>query len=203
MPDSPKSPIATFAPGKVLATQAPSLAFGLLVAAGALIAAFAVLSSDGITPRSRIAAPLMLMFFGAASVGIFGRGLVDAGRSGPAVEIRGGRLRAFTVGDAGVGDLPRQGGWARQVASRGGLRKRWTSPRDQSRHHEPRRQNHRPRHHESGEACRSRRAAPSPGRRRKVGKGRKATVSGQRPGALRRSAWSAGGTSVMSMLSST
>ena len=100
MPDSPKSPIATFAPGKVLATQAPSLAFGLLVAAGALIAAFAVLSSDGITPRSRIAAPLMLMFFGAASVGIFGRGLVDAGRSGPAVEIRGGRLRAFTVGFA-------------------------------------------------------------------------------------------------------
>lgn len=45
----------------------------------------------------------MLMAFAVAAVCIFGRGLLDAARSGPAVEVEDGQLRAFT---SGVGEMP-------------------------------------------------------------------------------------------------
>ena len=43
---------------------------------------------------------MMLTLFGVGAICVLGRGLVEAGLSGPAVEIEEGRLRAFTVGFA-------------------------------------------------------------------------------------------------------
>lgn len=64
----------------------------------AMIAAFSVLTSDELVARSKPSAALLLFLFGVAALFVFGRGLGDAMREGPAVEIESGRLRAFTTG---------------------------------------------------------------------------------------------------------
>lgn len=97
MTGTPKIEIARFAPGRAIAKQVPSLAIGIGLAVAALVMAFAVLASDEIG-RSRFSGPLLLIVFAIGSAIIFGRGLIDAARSGPAVEVADGRLRAFTVG---------------------------------------------------------------------------------------------------------
>lgn len=97
MQGPPKSEIARFSPAAAIAAQAPSLAIGAFLATASLAMAFSILTSDWIG-RGRFSAPLMLMVFAVAAVCIFGRGLLNATRSGPAVEVVGGRLRAFTSG---------------------------------------------------------------------------------------------------------
>jgi hypothetical protein len=102
MKATPKSEIARFSPAAAIAAQAPSLAVGVFLATAALAFAFTILTSDSIGPR-RFSGPLMLILFAVAAVCIFGRGLLDAVRSGPAVEVEDGRLKAFT---GGIGEMP-------------------------------------------------------------------------------------------------
>jgi len=101
MTTGPESVIARFSPAKVIAAQIPSLAIAACLATAALAIAFTVLTSEGINPR-RFSGTLALVAFAVAAAYIFGRGLIDAARSGPAVEIDDGRLRAFTTGFGGM-----------------------------------------------------------------------------------------------------
>lgn len=114
-----KSEIARFSPASVIAAQAPSLAVGVILATVALAIAFTILTSDWIGPR-RFSGPLMLMLFAVAAVCIFGRGLLDAARSGPAVEVENGRLKAFT---GGVGEMPLSEVVRANVTGRGSSRR--------------------------------------------------------------------------------
>ena len=97
MKSAPNLEIARFAPAKAIAGQAPSLVIGMCLATAALAIAFSILTSDEIGDR-RFSGPLLLIVFAVAVACIFGRGLIDATRSGPAVEVEEGRLRAFTIG---------------------------------------------------------------------------------------------------------
>lgn len=91
--------IARFSPAAAFAAHASSLAIGALLIATALAFAFTLLTSE-LMGRATLTAPIMLVVFAVACACVFGRGLVDMARSGPAVVAEDGRLKAFTVGFA-------------------------------------------------------------------------------------------------------